>query len=494
MIVVSIGRGRHKMLIAEHRHLAEMGAELVELRLDYVVRAVNLKRLLDDRPCPVIITCRRERDGGKWERTEQDRIILLRSAIANGVDYVDLEEDVAGEIPRFGKTKRIISYHNFEETPTDLRAIHNRCLQHDPDVVKIATTANHPRDNLRVLQLISESEVPTVAMCMGEMGIPSRVLGGKYGAPFSYATLHKDRALAPGQLTFQEMREIYHYDEINVETDVYGVIADPVGHSLSPLVHNAAFRHLGLNCVYLPFRIPREDLADFLADTQQMDVKGLSVTIPHKEAVVPHLTISTPAVEKIGVANTIVIDGFDRIGDNTDYTAALESIETTVRQRVDFDLLAGRSALILGAGGAATAVAYALASREVKLIVSSRNPDKASALARRFDGRAVPWNDRNSVMSDMLVNCTPVGMHPHVNDTPYEIDHLSRSMIVFDTIYNPEQTLLIKGARDLGCSVITGVDMFVRQAIDQFKQFTGEQAPEELMRDVVRKSIAAAKL
>ena len=493
MIVVSIGRGRHKMLMAEHRHLAELGAELVELRLDYIVRAVNLKRLLTDRPTPVIVACRRERDGGKWERTEQERIILLRSAIADGVDYVDLEEDIASEIPRFGKTKRIISYHNFEETPTDLRAIHDRCRQHDPDIVKIATMANRPRDNLRVLQLISESEIPTVAMCMGEMGMPSRILAGKYGAPFSFATLHKDRALAPGQLTYQDMREIYRFDELDRDTHVYGVIADPVGHSLSPVVHNAGFKALGINSVYLPFRIPREDLADFLADTQKLDIKGLSVTIPHKEAVIPYLTEASDFVEKTGACNTILIDGFDRIGENTDYSAALESLEKTVRQRVDFDMLAGRTALLLGSGGAATAIGFALASREIKIVVTSRNQEKAERLALRLDGRAVRWAERNSVMCDMLINCTPVGMHPHVNDSPYDVDHLSRSMIVFDTIYNPEQTLLVKGARDLGCSVITGVDMFVRQAVEQFEHFTGRKPPEDVMRNLMKKSTGAAK-
>lgn len=493
MIVVSIGRGRHKMLIAEHRHLAELGAKLVELRLDYVVRAVNLKRLLADRPCPVIMTCRRERDGGKWERGEQERIILLRSAIADGADYVDLEEDIAAQVPRYGKTKRIISYHNFEETPRDLREIHDRCASHDPDIVKIATTANHPRDNLRVLQLIEESEIPTVAICMGEMGIPSRLLAGKYGAPFTYATLHKDRALAPGQLTFQELREIYHYDQINPNTDVYGVIADPVGHSLSPVVHNAAFHQLNIDSVYLPFRIPREDLSDFLDDARKLGVKGLSVTIPHKQAVVPYLTKCSAPVEQTGAANTVVIDGFDRIGHNTDYTAALDSIEATIQHRVDFDMLTGRTALLLGSGGVATAIAHALSSRNVKLVISSRNQERADLLARRFEGRSVAWKDRNAIMCDMLINCTPVGMHPNVDDTPYELDHLSRSMIVFDTIYNPEQTLLIKGARDLGCPVITGVDMFVRQAVAQFKYFTGQQAPEQLMRNLVKKSIGAAR-
>src|SRR5688500_1178486 len=154
MIAVSIGRGRHRMMIAEHRHLAEQGAKLVELRLDYIVRAVNLKRLLAEKPTPVIITCRREQDGGYWKHSEQDRITLIRTAVAEGVDYVDLEMDVAANIPRFGKTKRIISYHNFKETPANLHEIYDQCVNLNADIVKIATMANEPRDNLRALSLM----------------------------------------------------------------------------------------------------------------------------------------------------------------------------------------------------------------------------------------------------------------------------------------------------------------------------------------------------
>ena len=481
------------MMIAEHRHLAEQGAELVELRLDYVVRSINFKRLLENRPCPVIMTCRRAQDGGRWERSERERLIVLRSAIADGVDYIDLEEDTAASIPRFGKTKRIISYHNFEETPADLRKIHERCASHDADIVKVATTANNPHDNLRVLQLISESEIPTVALCMGEMGIPSRILSGKFGAPFTFATFHKDRLLAPGQLSYQEMIETYRYDEIGADTEVYGVIADPVGHSLSPAVHNAAFRELGMDRVYLPFRVPREHLEQFLSDCRQLGVAGLSVTIPHKEAVVPFLTNNQAAVESTGAANTVVFDGFDNIGHNTDFLASLESLDGTLTRGKHFDTDTRRTALILGAGGAANAVALALTHRNIGIYVTSRTRERADVVAARFRGKAVDWDDRHRVRSDILVNCTPVGMHPNVNESPFERDELSRAMIVFDTIYNPEQTLLLKAARDKGATVVTGVDMFVRQAGYQFKLFTGTNSPEEVMRAAVKKSISAAK-
>ena len=258
MICVSIGRGRHRHVIAEHRHLVEQGARLIELRLDYINGEVNLKRLVAERPCPVVITCRRIVNGGKFTGAEEQRLLLLRTAIAEGVEYVDLEEDVAASIPRFGRTKRIISFHDFRKTPDNLDEIHSRLCGLDPDIVKICTMANHPHDNLQVLELARRSKVPTIGLCMGDIGVPSRILAGKFGAPFTYATFHHERALAPGQLSFQQMTEIYHYDRIDADTEVYGVIADPVGHSLSPQIHNAGFRHFNLNKVYIPIRVPRE--------------------------------------------------------------------------------------------------------------------------------------------------------------------------------------------------------------------------------------------
>lgn len=493
MIAISIGRGRHRMVIAEHRHVAELGAELVELRLDYIVRAVNLKRLLAEKPTPVIITCRREQDGGFWKHSEQDRLTLLRSAIAEGVEYVDLEMDIAGSIPRFGKTKRIISYHNFKETPQNLREIHDQCVALNADIVKIAATANDPKDNLRMLTLISESEKPTVAFCMGDMGTPSRILAGKFGAPFTYAAFHSDRAVAPGQLSFDQMRNVYRYSDINANTEVFGVIADPIGHSLSPIIHNAAFQELKMDRIYLPFRVPRENLEDFIGYARQFSIRGLSVTIPHKESLIPLLTSSDQAVDHIGAANTVVIEGYDRHGYNTDSQAALDSIDMTLGRRGDVDVLTGRTALVLGAGGVARAICYALSSRRVNIVVANRTSTRAEELAKKWKGKVVEWKDRHTLTPDLLVNCTPLGMHPNVNETPYDGEHLSRSTIVFDTVYNPEQTLLIKEARKKECAVVTGVDMFVRQAAHQFKLFTGEEAPEVVMREVVRKSIGAAR-
>lgn len=480
-------------MIAEHKHLVEQGAKLVELRLDYINGQINLKRLLGDRPGPVIVTIRRPPDGGKYSGSEEERRVLLRTAIADGVEYVDLEDDTADAIRRYGKTKRIVSHHDFRKTPEDLEAIHARLAKLDPDIIKIATLANHPRDNLRMLRLVNESKLPTIGICMGDIGTPSRLLCGRAGAPFSYATFHHERSLAPGQLSFQQMREIYDYDRVTAETEVYGVIGDPIAQSMSPLVHNAAFRALGLDKVYIPFRIPREDLNSFLDDARELGIKGLSVTIPHKESVLKRVAKVDGAVRGVAAANTLVFEGDQIAGYNTDYRAAMDGLTAALEADGKSPDMAGKVALVLGAGGAAKAIAFGLQRRGAEVVIASRTRERADKLAEALGSKSVDWGTRHNFWVDFLINCTPVGMHPHVDETPYDKHYLKPSMLVFDTVYNPESTLLVKDARLRSCTVVTGVEMFIRQAALQFKLFTDQEAPADLMRDVLKRAIGPAK-
>ncbi|NIL95757.1 MAG: shikimate dehydrogenase [Planctomycetales bacterium] len=492
MLCVSIGRSRHRHMISAHRHLAEQGAQLVELRLDYIKGEIQLKSLLEQRPCPTVITCRREQDGGKYGRSEEARQALLRMAIAEQADYVDLEEDIAAGIPRYGSTKRIVSFHDFRQTPADLEDLHARMCQLDPDIVKVATMANSPLDNFRMLELIRNARVPTVGICMGEMGMVSRILAGRFGAPFSFATFHHERTLAPGQLSFEEMRDIYHYDQIQTDSTVYGVIADPIRQSLSPLIHNTAFHAKEINAVYVPLRVPREHLNEFLVRAPQIGIRGLSVTIPHKEAVVNRVQKADRVVLDIGAANTLIYEDDGLMAYNTDSRAAMDSLEA--QMPADPDYLQDKTALVLGAGGAAKAIAYGLLRRKARVVISGRTPERAQQLADKLSCEAIPWNARYHVDCSVLVNCTPVGMHPDIDNSPYEKHHLKPSVVVFDTVYNPENTLLIKNARSQGCQVVTGVEMFVRQAVLQFNLFTGKSAPDELMRKVLKRATGAAQL
>jgi len=496
MICVSIGRGRHRHVIAEHKHLVDNGVTLVELRLDYIQGEVQVKRLLKERPCPAIVTCRRKSDGGRWDRSEEARLQLLRLAIAEGADYIDLEDDVAGSVRRYGTTKRIVSHHDMLRTPPDLAHLHARMVALDADVVKIATMANHPTDNLRMLELVHATRVPTVGICMGDIGVPTRILAGRAGAPFVFATFNDERALAPGQIGWRPMRDLYHYDAITPATRIYGVVADPVAHSLSPAVHNAACRAAGIDAVYIPFRVPADQLDEFLTTATRWPLAGLSVTIPHKEAVLAKCTRQDDLVKAIGAANTLTFTPDGIAAANTDAVAAVESLAAVLaetEQLAGGDGLGVKTALVLGAGGAARAVAFGLKQRGVEVTIAARTPERGKKVATDVGCKLVDWSARHRMPHDCIVNATPIGMHPDVDATPFDKEHFRPYMVVFDTVYNPENTLLIKEARGAGCRVVTGVEMFVRQAAIQFRTWHGVEPPPEVMREALKRTTASAK-
>ena len=482
------------MMVKEHQTLADRGAELVEYRLDWLGRAPDVTRLLKDRPTPVVATCRRPEDRGRWSGSEEKRLGVLREAIVGGAEYVDLEVDIAKGIPRFGKTKRIVSYHNFEETPTDLDAIYNKIAECDPDIVKIATLANWPGDNARLLQLVEKANIPTVAFCMGELGSMSRLLCGKYGAPFSYATFSREREMAPGQLSYDEMKHAFRYDQINADTAVYAVAGDPIAHSYSPLIHNAAFRELGMNAIYLPLRVPKHAFPQTVKDLEPLGIKGYSVTIPHKEAALKIATAREKIATRIGAANTLFRAHGQWRATNTDYEAAMSSLLEGMRTRDPEATLNGKRVLILGAGGVARAIGYGCVKAGAVVSIASRTRKRSDELAKAIDATPIRWEKRGAGHLDVIINCTPVGMHPNVEETPLSVNWLQEHMTVFDTIYNPENTLLLKEAKSRRCVTVSGLEMFVRQAAAQFKLFTGQSAPLNTMREALRLGISPVRI
>jgi 3-dehydroquinate dehydratase/shikimate dehydrogenase len=497
MLCVIIGRGRHSSLAEEWKAAAEAGAELVEIRADCLRREPEMKRILKDRPTPLVFTVRRGADGGLWRGPEEKRQALLREAIALGVDYVDLEMDIASSIRRFGKTKRIVSYHNFKGTPPELPDIAEQCDEMDADIVKIATRASTIAEASHVLQIHEHTAVPTIPVAMGDIGTFTRVLGAKFGAPFTYAGFNPERTFAPGMLTFHELKRDYIYDEINAETEVFAVIGDPIGHSLSPAIHNAVFRQLGLNKVMVPLLIPTDTLEASLKELEWLNLKGMSVTIPHKEAIIPLLDEKDAAIELTGACNTVVFKDGKKIGYNTDYRAALESLEEAMGENPDNPAdspLFEKQVLILGAGGAARSIAFGVARKGAHVQITNRHDERATELAEQVGCRTVSWASRASTLAEVIINCTPVGMHPDVDDTPVPPAGLKEGMVVFDTVYHPENTMLLKLARERGAKTVTGVEMFVRQAMDQFKLYTGTDAPKDLMRDVLKVKLGPLRL
>jgi 3-dehydroquinate dehydratase/shikimate dehydrogenase len=491
-ICVVIGRTRHKMVAAEIKEAGKRGAALIELRIDFIARAPDLKRMLADKPCPFIATVRRPLDGGRWAAPEDARQMLLKQCIVSGgFEWVDLETDVADQIRRFKSVKRIVSYHNLAEFPPNLEEIYERMCQQDADVIKLVVAAQAPADNLRVIELMKKATKPTIAFCSGDLGFPSRILCLKYGAPFTYAAFNKERGVAPGMPAFEEIMRVYHPERINADTKVYGVVGDPVGHSHSPLIHNAAFRERSINAVYVPFRVPRGQLPAFLEAFGSIPVEGYSVTIPHKEAAAQAALTKEETVTLTHAANTLIRKQHGFFGANTDYQAVLDALTAHLTRPNGPPLdLHKRMVLILGAGGVARAVAHALHRAGAIVHIANRTQERAEKLADEVNAEALDWTARHKEGCDLVVNCTPVGMHPHVDESPLHASYLRPGMVVFDTVYTPETTMLIREAKTRGAQVITGVDLFIRQAGAQFKLFTDQAPPLELMGKVMRRALS----
>jgi 3-dehydroquinate dehydratase / shikimate dehydrogenase len=493
-VCVVVARTRHKMIQAEVQEAAKR-SNFIELRLDFLAKAVDFKRLLPHKKCAWMATIRRPADGGRWPSTEDSRQMILRQAIVSGAfEWIDLETDIADTIKRFGTVKRVVSYHNIQETPADLEEIYEKMLKQDADVYKIAVMAQKPTDNARVLELQRKAPKPTVAFCMGDIGFPTRFIALKYGAPWIYASFNKERNVAPGMPGVEEFRTTYPVKSIGPNTKFFGLLGDPVGHSFSPILHNHIMRRMKFDAVYLPFRVPNGQLADSINSFESVPVEGYSVTIPHKETALEYATSLDQNVQTVGAANTLIRRGDkDFMALNTDITAAIESLKVHLAEKAGDGPAAQFNQLlvmILGAGGAARALAFGLHKLGAHVTITSRTDDRSAKLAAAAECKFVPWQARHNVLCDVLINCTPVGMHPNVDESPIHSSYFRPGLTVFDTVYNPENTMLVREARLRGCQIITGVDMFIRQAAEQLEWFTSRKPDLELMREIMRKAMS----
>ena len=457
---------------------------VAELRLD-AMPAPDLGCLLASPPCPVIATCRPRREGGLYDGPEAARLGVLREAARLGAAYVDVEHDALEALGPVA-AKRIVSYHNFRETPADLAAIHARLARMGADVVKVAVMANHILDCGPVLRVLRDARVPTIALAMGPRGVLTRVLAGKFGGFLTYAApAEGDREAGPGQPALAEMRGLYRAHRIGPATQVYGVIADPVGHSLSPRIHNAAFEATGCDAVYLPLWV-EGDPARFVAAMREFALDGYSVTIPHKQAVMAALDEIEPVARRIGAVNTVQRgpDG-TLFGTNTDWTAGMASIGAVVGP----GWLRGKRALMIGAGGVGRAMAFGLRERGAAVTLCDADEAWAEALAREVAAARCALADLAAQTCDLLLNCTPIGMHPKTDASPVPRAVLREGMVVYDAVYNPLETRLVREARAAGCRTVPGIDHFVRQAAEQFELWTHRAAPVDVMRRVVLEAL-----
>jgi 3-dehydroquinate dehydratase/shikimate dehydrogenase len=483
MIIVTITGPTTNAALAQ-LHVSRRHADLFEFRLDRM-RSVDVARLMRTARKPVVATCRPQWEGGSYTGRESERIAILEAAVRSGADYVDIELRADDEILRnFLRPPRaarvILSRHLLQPSRFNGAELYNRLRAMGPDVIKLAYA---PRDvsDVRIavdflLRARSDGQ-KAVAIALGEEGEPSRILYKKFGGWATYAAPDVGSPGAPGQIVASQLKRVYRADKHFRDTRIFGVIGSPVRQSRGVFVHNALFHRIGFPGVYCRFHV--SDLARFMRQMAPL-LAGFSVTIPHKERVIRFLDTVDRRATAIGAVNTVVRRGGRLIGTNTDAGAALDAIE----KKADVD---GKRILILGAGGAARAIAYEALNRGAAVSIWNRTKRRAQLLARDMrmifpeaEVKPVALDEVQSADFDILVNATSVGMVPRVRSSPVA-KRLLRKKIVFDAVYNPPVTKLLEEAKSAGGRIIPGTAMYVGQAAAQFELFTGEKPDQRLM-------------
>ena len=472
---------------AEMRKLVRQAmrfSRTIELRLDWLANDAQRQKLMawlarSGVRANFIATFRHRAAGGRYTGDIAGQLIVLKQAVERGCSWCDVEMETASrfraEVLRalLGPVKLIISFHDFRRTPRKLTRLVRRLESWGADAVKVSAQAKNLSDALRVLSLVGRKR-NRIVVPMGDAALPLRILALRQGSALAYAPIGP--ATAPGQVPLETLRNSYRADRISPRTRVYGVIGDPIGHSLSPLLHNTGFQARRLDAVYLPFRV--KDLSDFLKSLAGIGIAGFSVTIPHKHAILRHLDDCDPLAIEIGAVNTVVVRGGGKLyGYNTDFVGVLRALERRMP-------LAGSRVLLFGAGGAARAVAFALARGGSLVSVCARRPAQARALARRIGGEAIARRHLRSEFFDAVINATPVGMFPHSDISPLAPAELNCRMVM-DLIYRPVKTRLLRLAERRGIATISGVEMFLAQGTAQWEIWTGLRAPQAAIRRAV---------
>ncbi|MFY9610371.1 MAG: shikimate dehydrogenase [Blastocatellia bacterium] len=476
-------------------------ADLIELRLDYLfdfdfTKTENLGPLLACKPLPVIITCRDVEEGGKQHVDQAARLRLLVDGAKRFADYCDIEAahyaDAVSLAPDLSRL--IVSHHNFAETPADLGKVYDRVTDLPAAVHKIVTQANSINDSLAVFGLLDRATrdgKKLIALAMGASGVVTRVLGPGRGCFLTYGSVEPGGESAAGQLSCDELINLYRVRQLSRDTAITGIVGAPVAHSASPVLHNRALAALGLDFVYLPFEV--ENVETFFtrfvrSATREIDwnLRGFSVTIPHKTAVIPLLDrLDADAVEA-GAVNTVVIDEGRLTGYNTDVQGAMEPLERAIK-------LEGESCAVIGAGGAARAVVNGLISRGARVTVFARDPAKATALSEHFGVdvfrlEAFPTSD-----STVVINTTPVGMRGRAEgSSPVPRASLRGRRLVYDLVYNPLDTQFLIDGRAEGCLTISGLEMLIAQAALQFELWAGQRPPINIMHRAAKEMLSQA--
>jgi 3-dehydroquinate dehydratase / shikimate dehydrogenase len=472
-------------------------SRFLEFRLDELAKPAAaipyLKQFLaEHRDVTAIATCRRKAHGGNFAGALTAELEMLTKAAQAGCQIADLEVESAEEakpvqLEKFRAALHeagaalLISFHDFTRTK-GLGHAAQRIEAFAPEFVKVVSTARSLADNLAVLRLIEDHSAKRriVGIAMGEEGIVSRVLAVRAGAAFTFASLGEGVETAPGQVTAHTLRELYRVDQLDAATRVFGVAGNPIAHSLSPLLHNTAFRRENVNAVLLPLKV--RALADLLALTRELPLCGAAVTMPLKQEVLPHLANMDPLTARIGACNTLRTGADGKLyGFNTDVAGVVRPLEKRLR-------LKGARIAVLGAGGAARAAVFGLVEQGAEVLVVNRTHESAVSLAKEAKAKAMKREQFAKSRFDVLINTTPCGMAGTKQSMPIEESELNAAL-VFDMVYNPLETPLLKLARARGIAVVSGMEMFVEQGARQFEIWTGKPAPEAAMMKVVEQAL-----
>jgi len=462
----------------------------IELRLDWLrsdrerSKLIVALRRYPRKKLTLIATCRRILGGGKLAGGAEAELYWLGQAREAGCQWCDLEIETLRELP--GQTARslpvpakiLLSIHDFERTPPlPRRLVHAR--RGEADAIKIAARALTISDSLRLLRLAHDSK-DIVSVPMGEIGLPARLLALRDGSALAYAPVAQ--ATAPGQVSLHDFKGLYRADAITRKTKIYGVIGNPVGHSLSPLLHNTGFVAAQRDAAYLPFLV--QNLKEFLQAIPEFGLRGFSVTIPHKQTIMKYLAECEPMAEKIAAVNTVVVGKDGRLrGSNTDYVGVLRALEGKIRLR-------DSRVLIFGAGGSARAAAFALADAGAEVLICARRESAARELAKACGAQVIARKYLASACFEVIVNATPVGMYPHAGTSPLSVRELN-CKIVMDLVYRPLRTHFLKVAAAKGIGGVSGVEMFLAQGFAQWELWMGKSAPEAAMRRAVMSQLRA---
>ncbi len=451
----------------------------VEFRLDYLKQPLaalaKIHRFLETHQYITAVgTCRRVENGGKFKGSLASQLEVLTKAHAAGCQIVDLEiqsalkakpEAIARLRSRAGL---IVSFHDFRATRSLDESL-DKMLKVPADFYKVVSTATSLTDNVVMMKFLQgqSGQHALVGLCMGEQGIISRVLSVRAGSVFTFGAINADLKTAPGQVSAGDLRSIYRIDQVDAATRVYGVAGDPIEHSLSPVIMNTALRRENVNGVYLPLHA--RTLKDLIHCVREIPLHGLSITMPYKQSILPYLDNTDAHTTKVGACNTVVRGQDGKLyGFNTDIAGVIRPLE----QRLTLE---NAKVLVLGAGGAARAAVFGLKERGAEIWILNRTSAKAQKLARQAKARTTKRADLRKVGFDVIINATPVGMG-NTRDCPLKDDDI-QAKVVFDMVYDPVETRLLRVARSKGIAVIPGVEMFVQQAARQFEIWTGKPAP-----------------